>query len=86
MRFLLIVARSASRVWKPWTGRPSSFTLRLALSTAERERTLERINEGRLETKAKGVGLGRKSRIRTNPSRTPPGQELGATEIACMSF
>ena len=51
-------------------------------SDAERERILERTNEGRPEAKARGVRFGRKPRIDNDRIRTRHGEGLGATEIA----
>ena len=58
------------------------ITILSAVAQAERERILERTNEGRLEARSRGVRFGRKPRIDTERVRTLHGQGLGATEIA----
>ena len=58
------------------------ITILSAVAQAERERILERTNEGRLEAKARGVRFGRKPRIDNDRIRTLHGEGLGATEIA----
>ena len=58
------------------------ITILSAVAQAERERILERTNEGRLEARARGVRFGRKPRIDTDQVRTLHGRGLGATEIA----
>ena len=55
---------------------------RIFTDQAERERILERTNEGRLEAKARGVRFGRKPHIDNDRIRTLHGEGLGATEIA----
>ena len=57
-------------------------TILSAVAQAERERILERTNEGRLEARAKGVRFGRKPRINSGHVVTLRGEGLGATEIA----
>ena len=57
-------------------------TILSAVAQADRERILERTNEGRLEAKAKGVRFGRKPRINSDRVLTLYGEGLGATEIA----
>ena len=57
-------------------------TILSAVAQAERERILERTNEGRLEARAKGVRFGRKPRINSDRILKLRGKGLGATEIA----
>ena len=57
-------------------------TILSAVAQAERQRILERTNEGRLEAKAKGIKYGRKPTVDKDKVRTLQGQEVGATEIA----
>ena len=57
-------------------------TILSAVAQAERERILERTNEGRLEAKANGVKFGRPSRINSDHVLALRGEGLGATEIA----
>ena len=57
-------------------------TILSAVAQAERERILERTNEGRLEARAKGVRFGRKPRINNDHVLTLRGEGLGATDIA----
>lgn len=57
-------------------------TILSAVATAERQRILERTNEGRLEAKAKGVQFGRKPTVDKDKVRTLHNQGKGATEIA----
>lgn len=57
-------------------------TILSAVAQAERQRILERTNEGRLEAKAKGVKFGRKPTVDKDKVRTLHGQGVGATEIA----
>jgi DNA invertase Pin-like site-specific DNA recombinase len=54
----------------------------VSVAQAERQRILERTNEGRLEAKAKGIKFGRKPTANKAKVRTLPEQGLGATEIA----
>ena len=53
-----------------------------AVAQAERQRILERTNEGRLEAKAKGIKFGRKPSVDKEKVRTLRSQGVGATEIA----
>jgi len=57
-------------------------TILSAVAQAERQRILERINEGRLEAKAKGVQFGRKRSIDRKKVLALKEQGLGATDIA----
>nr|WP_319414066.1 recombinase family protein [uncultured Cohaesibacter sp.] len=57
-------------------------TILSAVAEAERQRILERTNEGRLEAKAKGVRFGRKPSVDRKAVRTLYSQGVGATEIA----
>lgn len=57
-------------------------TILSAVAQAERQRILERTNEGRLEAKAKGVQFGRKRLIDRNKVFALRDQGLGATDIA----
>lgn len=57
-------------------------TILSAVAQAERQRILERTNEGRLEARAKGVKFGRKPSVDKAKVRTLHEQGLGATEIA----
>ena len=57
-------------------------TILSAVADAERQRILERTNEGRLEAKAKGVCFGRKPSVDRKAVRTLHAQGVGATEIA----
>jgi DNA invertase Pin-like site-specific DNA recombinase len=57
-------------------------TILSALAQAERQRILERTNEGRLEAKAGGVKFGPKPTVDKDKVRTLYGQGEGATEIA----
>ena len=57
-------------------------TILLAVAQAERQRILERTNEGRLEAKAKGIKFGRKPSVDKEKIRTLRSQGVGATEIA----
>ena len=52
------------------------------MAQAERERILERTNEGRLEAKTKGVRFGLKPRINSERVKILHSEGLGATEIA----
>ncbi len=58
------------------------ITILSAVAQAERQRILERTNEGRVEAKAKGVKFGRKRTIDRKKVRAMKAQGLGATEIA----
>ncbi|NTV21744.1 MAG: recombinase family protein, partial [Chlorobium limicola] len=57
-------------------------TILSAVTQAERQRILERTNEGRLEAKAKGVQFGRKRSINRKKVLALKEQGLGATDIA----
>jgi DNA invertase Pin-like site-specific DNA recombinase len=57
-------------------------TILSAVAQAERQRILERTNEGRIEAKAKGVKFGRKPTIDRDKMQALRDQGLGATEIA----
>lgn len=57
-------------------------TILSAVAQAERQRILERTNEGRLEAKAKGVKFGRKPTVDKQKVLSFREQGLGATEIA----
>ena len=58
------------------------ITILSAVAQAERERILERTNEGRLEAKNKGVRFGRKPRINNERVLKLYDEGLGVTEIA----
>lgn len=57
-------------------------TILAAVAQAERQRILERTNEGRVEAKAKGVKFGRKRHIDRQKVLTLKAQGMGATTIA----
>ena len=57
-------------------------TILSAVAQAERQRILERTNEGRLEAKARGVRFGRKPTVNKNEVLALLNQGVGATEIA----
>ena len=57
-------------------------TILSAVAQAERQRILERTNEGRLEAKAKGIKFGRKPSVDKEKVRNLRSQGVGATEIA----
>ncbi len=57
-------------------------TILSAVAQAERQRILERTNEGRLEAKAKGVKFGRKRTIDRDNVLMMTAQGVGATDIA----
>lgn len=57
-------------------------TILAAVAQAERQRILERTNEGRVEAKAKGVKFGRKRHIDRQKVLTLNSQGMGATTIA----
>jgi len=57
-------------------------TILSAVAQAERQRILERTNEGRIEAKAKGVKFGRKRTVNREKVRAMKEQEIGVTEIA----
>ena len=57
-------------------------TILSAVAQAERERILERTNEGRLEAKANGVRMGRKPSIDRDRVLELHREGMGATEIS----
>ena len=57
-------------------------TILSAVAQAERQRILERTNEGREEAKLKGVKFGRKRRINRKELLELHEKGIGATEIA----
>lgn len=57
-------------------------TILSAVAQAERQRILERTNEGRLEAKAKGVKFGRKQKINRKAVAKLKKEGMGATQIA----
>lgn len=57
-------------------------TILSAVATAERQRILERTNEGRVEAKAKGIKFGRRRLINRNQVLQLNANNVGATEIA----
>lgn len=57
-------------------------TILSAVAQAERQRILERTNEGRIEAKAKGVKFGRKPTVDRAKMLVLQKQGLGATDIA----
>lgn len=57
-------------------------TILSAVAQAERQRIIERTNEGRIEAKAKGVKFGRKPTIDRGKVRALREQGLGATDIS----
>lgn len=57
-------------------------TILSAVAQAERQRILERTNEGRIEAKSKGVKFGRKPTIDRDKMQALREQGLGATDIA----
>lgn len=56
-------------------------TILSAVAQAERQRFLERTNEGRIEAKVKGVKFGRKPRIDTEKIRALHKRGIGATDL-----
>ncbi|MDB6375299.1 recombinase family protein [Photorhabdus bodei] len=56
-------------------------TILSAVAQAERQRILERTNEGRLEARNKGVKFGRKQTVDRGKVRALRSQGVGATEI-----
>jgi DNA invertase Pin-like site-specific DNA recombinase len=59
-----------------------TVTILSAVATAERERIMERTNEGRMEAKAKGIKFGRKRSINRETVLQLKADGVGATEIA----
>ncbi|MCG7979576.1 MAG: recombinase family protein [Candidatus Thiodiazotropha endolucinida] len=57
-------------------------TILSAVAQAERQRILERTNEGRIEAKARGVKFGRKPTVNKKEVFSLREQGIGATEIA----
>ena len=57
-------------------------TILSAVAQAERQRILERTNEGRLEAKTKGIQFGRKPSIDREQLRSLYQSGVGATDIA----
>lgn len=57
-------------------------TILSAVAQAERQRILERTNEGRLEAKEKGIKFGRKRTVNREQVQTLHNQGIGATEIS----
>ncbi len=57
-------------------------TILSAVAQAERQRILERTNEGRIEAKAKGVKFGRKQTVNRKKILSMRNEGTGATEIA----
>ena len=57
-------------------------TILSAVAQAERERILERTNEGRLEAKRRGIVFGRKRSVDRERVRLLHSQGLGASKIA----
>jgi DNA invertase Pin-like site-specific DNA recombinase len=57
-------------------------TILSAVAQAERQRILERTNEGRVEAKAKGVKFGRKRTIDRKQLQALHEKGMGATDIA----
>lgn len=57
-------------------------TILSAVAQAERQRILERTNEGRLEAQAKGVKFGRKRSVDRKKLRALREKGMGATDIA----
>ncbi len=57
-------------------------TILSAVAQAERQRILERTNEGRIEAKAKGIKFGRKRTINREQIVAMKNTGIGATDIA----
>ena len=57
-------------------------TILSAVAQAERQRILERTNEGRIEAKAKGIKFGRKRSIDRDKVVKMKSNKIGPTEIA----
>lgn len=58
------------------------FTILSAVTQAERQRILERTNEGRIEAKAKGIKFGRKQTVNRKQILKMKSEGIGATNIA----
>lgn len=58
------------------------ITILSAVAQAERQRILERTNEGRVEAKAKGVKFGRKRTVDRDKALMMKAQGVGVTDIA----
>lgn len=58
------------------------ITILSAVAQAERQRIMERTNEGRLEAKKKGVKFGRKPKINKDKVLNLKNSGIGATEIS----
>ena len=61
---------------------PLVAMLRSAVAQAERQRILERTNEGRIEAKANGIKFGRKPTIDNEKIKALHQSGIGATDIA----
>lgn len=57
-------------------------TILSAVAQAERQRILERTNEGRIEARAKGIKFDRKATVDKEKVCSLHNQKVGATEIA----
>jgi DNA invertase Pin-like site-specific DNA recombinase len=57
-------------------------TILSAVAQAERQRILERTNEGRLEARARGVRFGRKPTVNRTKIKELRASGVGASEIA----
>ncbi len=57
-------------------------TILSAVAQAERQRILERTNEGRIEAKAKGIKFGRKQTVNRKKVQRMKDAGIGATDIA----
>ncbi len=57
-------------------------TILSAVAQAERQRILERTNEGRQEAQAKGIKFGRKPTVNKKKVAELKARGMGATEIA----
>lgn len=57
-------------------------TILSAVAQAERQRILERTNEGRIEAKAKGIKFGRKQTVNRKQILKMKSEGIGATNIA----
>ena len=58
------------------------ITILSAVAQAERQRILERTNEGRIEAKAKGIRFGRKPSVDRDKLLTLRKAGIGGTQIA----